>query len=116
MSIEQTDIESASAAKNPAGRVSLAEIEAYIVAKDFSLLGDMLEETSSILARTAYASVKTVTICVLVMRNGFVVIGKAAPLDPENFNAALGRKFAYEDAIRQLWPLMAFGRSYAAMG
>ena len=25
-----------------------------------------------------------------------------------NFNAELGRKLAYEDAIRQLWPLMGF--------
>jgi hypothetical protein len=44
------------------------------------------------------------------MRNGFVVIGKSAPLDPANFNDELGRKFSYEDCIRQLWPLYAFSR------
>jgi hypothetical protein len=36
------------------------------------------------------------------------VIGKSAPASPENFNAELGKKFAYEDAVRQLWPLMGF--------
>jgi N4 Gp49/Sf6 Gp66 family protein len=48
------------------------------------------------------------SICILVMKNGFTVIGKSAPASPENFNAELGKQFAYEDAIRQLWPLMGF--------
>ncbi len=48
------------------------------------------------------------TICILVMRNGFVVIGKSAPASPANFDADKGRTFAREDAIRQLWPLMGF--------
>lgn len=42
------------------------------------------------------------------MRNGFIMVGKSAPTSPENFNAELGRKLAYEDCIRQLWPLMGF--------
>jgi hypothetical protein len=42
------------------------------------------------------------------MRNGFTVIGKSAPASAANFNAELGKKLAYEDAIRQLWPLMGF--------
>ena len=48
------------------------------------------------------------TICILVMQNGFTVIGKSAPASPENFNAELGTKFAYEDAVRQLWPLEGY--------
>lgn len=42
------------------------------------------------------------------MQNGFTVIGKSAPASPENFNAELGRQFAYDDAVRQLWPLMGY--------
>jgi hypothetical protein len=52
--------------------------------------------------------VENLSICLLVMKNGFVVIGKSAPASPENFNRELGKKFAYEDAVRQLWPLMGF--------
>lgn len=48
------------------------------------------------------------TICVLVMANGFTVIGKSAPASPENFDAEKGRRFAYEDAIKQLWPLEGY--------
>lgn len=53
-------------------------------------------------------SLNILTICVLVMKNGFVLIGKSAPASPENFNADLGQKLAYEDAIRQLWPLEGY--------
>lgn len=48
------------------------------------------------------------TICVVTMDNGYRVVGKAAPADPENYNEALGVKFAHEDAIRQLWPLEGY--------
>ena len=51
---------------------------------------------------------KIMTLCILVMDNGFVVIGKTAPASPENFNAELGRQFSLEDAIRQLWSLCGF--------
>lgn len=48
------------------------------------------------------------TICVMKMQNGFVLVGKSAPADPANFDAELGRKFAREDCIRQLWPLEGY--------
>jgi Phage protein (N4 Gp49/phage Sf6 gene 66) family len=48
------------------------------------------------------------TILVMTMKNGFVVIGKSAPADPLNFDESLGKRFAYEDCVRQLWPLFAF--------
>lgn len=48
------------------------------------------------------------TIAVLTLRNGFIIIGKSTPADPENFDAELGKKFATEDAIRQIWVLEAY--------
>ena len=51
---------------------------------------------------------RVLTLCLLVMKNGFMVIGKSAPADPKNFNEDLGRKFAREVAIRQLWPLEGY--------
>lgn len=48
------------------------------------------------------------TICVLTMKNGFHVVGEAAPASPENFDADVGRRFAYENAIRQLWKLEGY--------
>ena len=48
------------------------------------------------------------TICMITTENGFVAIGESAPADPLNYDAALGRKFAYEQAVRKLWPLEAY--------
>ena len=48
------------------------------------------------------------TFCVLVLKNGFTVTGESACASPENFDKTKGQTFAYEDAIRQLWPLMGF--------
>ena len=42
------------------------------------------------------------------MKNGFTLVGKSAPASPENFDPEKGREFAYQDAIRQAWPLMGF--------
>lgn len=101
MSVQHTDQEAAAVAKAP--RVSLASIEAAIRARyDFTAdkaLGEGIPIVDEL---------KILSVCILVMRNGFVIIGKSAPASPENFNAELGRKFAYEDAIRQLWPLMGY--------
>ena len=54
------------------------------------------------------SSIPHLTICVLVLENGFSLVGKSAPADPDNFNAELGKKFAKEDAVRQMWPLEAY--------
>jgi hypothetical protein len=53
-------------------------------------------------------TLKLLTFCVLVLRNGFTVHGSSACASPENFNAELGRRIAREDAIRQVWPLMGY--------
>lgn len=48
------------------------------------------------------------TLAIVTLRNGFIFVGKTAPADPENFNEDLGKKFAYEDAVRQIWPMEAY--------
>lgn len=48
------------------------------------------------------------TIAVVRMKNGFVVVGTSTPADPANFDPDLGRQFAREDAIRQLWRLEGY--------
>jgi len=48
------------------------------------------------------------TVCIIVLSNGFILKGFSTPADPGNFDAELGRKFAYEDAERSAWPLFAF--------
>lgn len=48
------------------------------------------------------------TICVLVLRNGFTVTGESACASPENFDPGIGRKIARDNAIQKVWPLMGY--------
>lgn len=101
-SLQATDDLSRAAAVSPTTRVSLDDIKANISAEYF-LTGD-----KAVAGAPAHPDLAVLTICILVMTNGFTIIGKAAPADPANFNADLGRTFAREDAIRQAWPLMGY--------
>jgi len=50
----------------------------------------------------------TVTICLLTVENGFSFVGKSASASLENFDEALGKKIAYDDAREQLWSHYGF--------
>lgn len=51
----------------------------------------------------ADVSLGTLTICVIVMKSGFKFVGKAAPADARNFDVEVGKRYAYEDAFKQIW-------------
>jgi len=48
------------------------------------------------------------TFCVIVLVNGFSVTGESACASPENFDAEIGRKIAFENAKQKIWPLMGY--------
>lgn len=50
----------------------------------------------------------TATICNIEMVNGFSVRGESACVDPKNFDEAIGRKIAYDNAFDKLWPLEGY--------
>ena len=50
----------------------------------------------------------TCTMCSLVLKNGYVVIGKSAAASMENFDEELGKKIAYDDAREQIWALEGY--------
>lgn len=90
-SLEITDLQSKQVQKTP-NRVSLDQIEGSIEAIEYIYPGCKPE----------------LTIAVIKFNNGYVQTGQSAPADPDNFNKELGRKYAYEDAIRKVWPLFGF--------
>jgi hypothetical protein len=118
MTLAATEAECAQGRQAP--RVSLADIEANIHAQvyltGFDAVKAATRRTSlgtevdyEHFARKAVGnSVDTLTICLLVLKNGFTVIGHSAPADPANFEETLGRELAYENAVRQVWPLMGY--------
>lgn len=50
----------------------------------------------------------TVTVCCLTLRNGFNAVGESACVSPENFNADVGRRLAFEKAREKIWALEGY--------
>lgn len=100
--LQATEDYSASKATHP--RVSLSDMEGKILASHYFTADKACDANTSDVEN----ALKLLTICILVMRNGFTVIGKSAPASPENFDPEKGKRFAYEDAIKQLWPLEGY--------
>lgn len=103
------------AAGRTAPRVSLADLEDNIVSEFYFTAAQAVNATmrdGTLLADANHTLVPdsfgVLTVCLLAVRNGFTLIGKSAQADAANFDPALGRKLAYEDAVRQLWPLLGF--------
>lgn len=87
-----------------APRVSLESMKDKIGRADYFTAGDVVFGSDPHAAHP----LDLLTICILTMSNGFTVIGKSAPASPENFDAEKGKQFAFEDAIKQLWPLEGY--------
>lgn len=58
----------------------------------------------------------TVTVCCLILENGFSVIGHSAAASPENFDQEIGRKIAFRNAREQIWALEGYLLKQALSG
>jgi hypothetical protein len=97
-----TDEYSAKKATHP--RVSLSDMQSKIATEAYFTAG----AAGDALGIPMHDSAKLLTICIITMKNGFTLVGKSAPASPENFDQEKGNRFAYEDAIKQLWPLEGY--------
>lgn len=55
-------------------------------------------------AVSASDHLRSLTICVIEMQNGYIVVGESVPASPADFNEDLGRRLAYEDAFSKISP------------
>jgi len=98
-----------------------AEIEREIQSKGLNaprltpqMIDDQVVAEYSVRASEAFAgapiheALKCLTLCVLVLRNGYTVTGESACASPENFDAELGMKIARENARKKIWALEGY--------
>jgi hypothetical protein len=85
-----------------APRLTPADIDEAIVAEYSGRASGLFHDT------IPNQSLECLTICVLVLKNGYTVVGKSACASPENYDPALGHKIAREDARRQIWALEGY--------
>jgi hypothetical protein len=87
-----------------APRVTPEDIEANILSENCFTVGDAV----AALGAPYLQELHLLTICVLVLNNGFTVTGESACASPENFDAEIGRKIARQNAVQKIWPLMGY--------
>ncbi len=92
MSKDEAAIEAEIQAKGlDAPRLTPAQIDAAIAGEDFHVFPGT-----------------TLTVCALVLRNGFVVTGESAAASPANFDEEIGRKIARDNARQKIWALEGY--------
>lgn len=84
--------------------------EYYFTAFDGVMAGANTEQAfeTRFHASSHIPCLRLLTICVLVLKNGFTVTGESACASPENFDAAVGRKAARNNAVNKIWPLEGY--------
>lgn len=107
---ESTEQAIISAGASTAPRVTPDDIEdniasaVYFTAFDGFQGSDATEDESLATCDT----LRLLTFCVLVLRNGFTVTGESACVSAENFSAQIGRDIARQNAVAKVWPLMGY--------
>lgn len=110
--LSSEEIERMSAENAVAPRISLTDIESNIMGV-FYQTGDHLLDHADIRVdsysdQDLYDRARLMTVCTIILKNGFMVIGHSTPASMENYSFDLGKKFAYDQAFRQIYPLMGF--------
>lgn len=91
-----------------APRVTPADIEENIAIEHYFTAADAVAYNAGGPTVVPEPSLRLLTFCVLVLRNGFTVMGESACASPENFDAEIGRKVARGNAVQKIWPLMGY--------
>lgn len=88
-----------------APRITPADIEANIASEHYFTAAQ-----GAMQVRGTYplSPLELLTLCVLVLRNGFTVTGESACASPDNFDYEIGKKIARQNAINKIWPLMGY--------
>ena len=88
-----------------------AKVEAEREEEDYLIINALTkQEIESVIVKTQFTVVPgtTFTICILTLRNGFMVTGESACVDKTAFVEATGEKYSKEDAIEKIWQLEGY--------
>jgi hypothetical protein len=87
--------------------LSLDEAKAVVATKTLprvteASIKDKIAEVEYIVSK------KLLTICIITMSNGFMVNGVSAPASAGNFDPEVGKRYAFDNAFKQLWQLEGY--------
>ena len=109
MSNTEQQIEQEIQSKNlNAPRLTPADIDSKIKAVEYILPRDVCKRDNGVEVFDAPLPLQTLTFCILTLENGFTVTGESACASPENFDAEIGKKIAYDNAREKIWLLEGY--------
>jgi hypothetical protein len=86
-------------------RITLADIEANIADEYYFTGSDHIADRG---VAQWHPSLDLITFCILILKNGFSVIGSSVCFSRDHYSAEVGREVARENALQNVWPLMAY--------
>lgn len=93
----------------PDPKLSLPEAQAIVATKTAPrLTEDSIKAKIGVVEYVHPTIHKQLTICIITLKNGFSVHGVSAPASPENFDAEVGKRYAFDNAFKQLWQLEGY--------
>lgn len=91
-----------------APRLTPDHIDSKIKAVEYILPRDVCKRDNGVEIFDAPLPLQTLTFCILTLENGFTVTGESACASPENFDAEIGKKIAYDNAREKIWMLEGY--------
>ncbi len=92
----------------PAPRITPQDIEDNIYGEYYFNAAEAVVGMSDSNRPSHYKPLSLLTFCVLVLKNGFTVTGESACVSAENYDKAIGKSIARENAVNKIWPLMGY--------
>ena len=83
--------------------VTKASIEAKIRGVYFINAGAAVKSSDRGYTERDLEELNLVTICIIILENGFKVEGTSACVDPKIYNEAIGQQEAYNAAFEKIW-------------
>lgn len=87
-------------------KLTLVEAQEIVATKVYPRVTK--ESIEAKIKSVAYLRHGHLTICLITMKNGFMVLGKSAPADIRNYDKEVGERYAYDDAFKPLWQLEGY--------
>jgi hypothetical protein len=88
-------------------KLSLNEAKAVVATKTAPRVTE--ESIKAKIASVGYHPILPLgTLCVITMKNGWIATGFSAPASVENFDAEVGKRYAYDNAFKSLWQLEGY--------
>ena len=91
-----------------APRLTPDHIDSKIKAVEYILPRGVCKRDNGVEVFDAPLPLQTLTFCILTLENGFTVTGESACASPENFDAEIGKKIAYDNAREKIWLLEGY--------